>query len=79
MVTRVVTPRVEMYARQHFAVAEDDFPGVEIEDNGGTGTVGSHWERRVMGTELMTGNRSALSSIWTSPAWPDRGFASAGF
>lgn len=56
-VTRVVTPRVEMYGRQHFGVADDiaDFPGVELENNGGIGTVGSHWERRVMGTEMMTG------------------------
>jgi hypothetical protein len=56
-VTRVVTPRVEMYGRQHFGVADDvaDFPGIELENNGGVGTVGSHWERRVMGTEMMTG------------------------
>ena len=65
----MVTPRVELYGRQHFGVADDIaiFPGVELENNGGVGTVGSHWERRVMGTEMMTGTVKVC--VGPHPTW----------
>jgi hypothetical protein len=29
--------------------------GVELEDEGGSGTAGSHWERRIVKEDLMIG------------------------
>mmetsp|Transcript_37608 Transcript_37608/g.70546 ORF Transcript_37608/g.70546 Transcript_37608/m.70546 type:complete len:895 (+) Transcript_37608:43-2727(+) len=64
-VKRFKSPKVEMYARQHFWMdSEQDFPGIELEDDGGEGTADSHWERRVMGAEVMTGT-VALHAVYS--------------
>ena len=34
------------YAKRHFGC--DDIEGVELENQGGNGSVGSHWESRIM-------------------------------
>lgn len=52
-VTRMVSPRVQAKARQYFNCPTLD--GVEIEDGGGDGTKGSHWEKRILSNELMVG------------------------
>lgn len=52
--TYVVAPSVVNVGKQHFGC-----PGLKrlpLEDEGGEGTLGSHWERKVFGNELMTGS-----------------------
>ena len=43
-----------------------DFTGLELEDGGGRGTAGSHWEKRLLMNEIMTGSvdtRSVVSAM----------------
>jgi hypothetical protein len=54
----VSTPSVVDYVRKHFNC--DTLAGAEIEDQGATGTVGSHWEKRTFGDEYMTGTTTTL-------------------
>lgn len=49
----IVTPKVVSTAQKHFGCSE--MQGVEIEDQGGSGTAGSHWESRVMLGDFMIG------------------------
>ncbi|KAE9419426.1 hypothetical protein Angca_007570, partial [Angiostrongylus cantonensis] len=49
----IVTPKVRQEARDHFRCP--DLEGAEIESQGGSGTAGSHWEKRVFENEAMTG------------------------
>ncbi|BAB10500.1 major surface glycoprotein-like [Arabidopsis thaliana] len=54
LVTRVVLPRVVMHSRHHYG------------DGGGRGTSGSHWEKRLLMNEIMTGSvdtRSVVSKM----------------
>ena len=51
--TKIITPKVVAAARKHFNCPTLD--GVEIENQGGTSTAGSHWEARVMLTDYMMG------------------------
>lgn len=44
-VTSVVTPRVTSAVREHFQC--NTLAGAELEDDGGDGTAGSHWEQRL--------------------------------
>lgn len=66
MVTRVVLPRVIMHARHHYGAFSENFTGLELEDGGGRGTSGSHWEKRLLMNEIMTGSvdtRSVVSKM----------------
>ncbi|KAI4375009.1 hypothetical protein MLD38_012931 [Melastoma candidum] len=66
MVTRVVLPRVVMHSRFHYGAFSDNFTGLELEDGGGRGTSGSHWEKRLLMNEIMTGSvdtRSVVSKM----------------
>lgn len=66
MVTRVVLPRVVMYSRYHYGAFSENFTGLELEDGGGRGTSGSHWEKRLLMNEIMTGSvdtRSVVSKM----------------
>ncbi|KJH53660.1 Leishmanolysin [Dictyocaulus viviparus] len=49
----IVTPNVRKEARDHFKCP--DLEGAEIENQGGSGTLGAHWEKRVLENEAMTG------------------------
>lgn len=49
----IVTPKVVSTAQKHFGCSA--LQGVEIEDQGGSGTAGSHWESRVMLGDFMIG------------------------
>ncbi|XP_068185627.1 leishmanolysin-like peptidase isoform X2 [Antennarius striatus] len=52
----LVTPRVVEEARRHF-----DCPileGMELENQGGTGTELNHWEKRLLENEAMTGSHT---------------------
>ncbi|KAK9129958.1 hypothetical protein Sjap_010445 [Stephania japonica] len=56
MVTRVLLPRA----------FSENFTGLELEDGGGRGTSGSHWEKRLLMNEIMTGSvdtRSVVSKM----------------
>jgi leishmanolysin-like peptidase len=48
-------------ARQHFGCSSLD--GIEVENQGGSGNWGSHWEKRIIGNEAM----SAVVDSVTSP------------
>ncbi|KAG5030653.1 hypothetical protein JHK85_014635 [Glycine max] len=66
MATRVVLPRVVMHSRYHYAAFSGNFSGLELEDGGGRGTSGSHWEKRLLMNEIMTGSvdtRSVVSKM----------------
>jgi leishmanolysin len=51
--TLVTTPKVVAAARKHFGCST--LAGVELENQGGDGTEGSHWEERVMLGDYMIG------------------------
>ncbi|KAL8230866.1 hypothetical protein R6Q57_000644 [Mikania cordata] len=66
LVTRVVLPRVIMHSRYHYGAFSENFTGLELEDGGGRGTSGSHWEKRLLMNEIMTGSvdtRSVISKM----------------
>ncbi|XP_057434922.1 uncharacterized protein LOC130727714 [Lotus japonicus] len=66
MVNRVVLPRVVMHSRYHYSAFSRNFTGLELEDGGGRGTSGSHWEKRLLMNEIMTGSvdtRSVVSKM----------------
>ncbi len=47
----IVLPKVVEYARQYFGCP--NITGVELENEGSFGTAGSHWERRILGDEVI--------------------------
>lgn len=54
----------------------DTLDGVEVEDGGGPGSAGSHWEKRLLGYEVMTASaskRPALS-MFTLALFEDSGW-----
>ncbi|KAF5739403.1 hypothetical protein HS088_TW12G00608 [Tripterygium wilfordii] len=66
IVTRVVLPHVIMHSRHHYGAFAENFTGLELEDGGGRGTSGSHWEKRLLMNEIMTGSvdtRSVVSKM----------------
>ncbi|CAN6448010.1 unnamed protein product [Victoria cruziana] len=66
VVTRVVLPHVVMHSRYHYGAFSENFTGLELEDGGGRGTSGSHWEKRLLMNEIMTGSvdtRSVVSKM----------------
>jgi hypothetical protein len=56
-VQKLTTPAVVQAVREHFGCASLD--GAELEDQGGSGTAGSHLEKRVFHDEFMTGTSGA--------------------
>ena len=52
-VWKMVTAAALSEARTHFGCSS--LNGVEVENGGGSGTAGSHWEQRIFGNEMMTG------------------------
>jgi len=52
-VKRIVTPSVQVVSRLHYGC--ESAAGAELEGTGGISTAGSHWEKRTMRTEYMTG------------------------
>ncbi|KAJ9452885.1 Leishmanolysin-like protein [Diplonema papillatum] len=73
-ITRIKTPNVVAKAREHFNCSDID--GVALENQGGTGTALSHWEKRILGNEIMTGvvtNEAAVVSAMTLAYFEDTG------
>jgi hypothetical protein len=56
-VTKIITPAVVGAMRRQFDC--NSLTGLEIEDGGGGGTGGSHWEKRVMYNDFMTGSATS--------------------
>jgi proprotein convertase subtilisin/kexin type 5 len=56
--TVLTTPNVLAWARSHYNCAT--LTGMQLENQGGAGTAGSHWERMVSYDELMTGTQLGL-------------------
>ncbi|XP_032423594.1 leishmanolysin-like peptidase isoform X2 [Xiphophorus hellerii] len=52
----LVTPRVVEEARRHFSCPI--LEGMELENQGGTGTELNHWEKRLLENEAMTGSHT---------------------
>jgi hypothetical protein len=50
---KLKTPKLLAAAQKHFNCSSLD--GVELENQGGSGTAGSHWEARIMLTDFMMG------------------------
>lgn len=78
-VSAVHTPTVLQVAREYFGCLT--LEGVPIEDGGGAGTSGSHWEKRVLMTEFITGSISANPSLskFTLAFMQDSGWYTANF
>ena len=73
-VSKMVTPAVRARSREHFGC--DSLEGAEIEDGGGSGTAGSHLEKRIFMNEFMTGtaSREPVFSAITLALFEDSGW-----
>ena len=54
LVRKLITPHVVAAIREHYACPSLD--GAELENQGGDGTVLSHWEKRVLRGDIMVGS-----------------------
>ena len=59
----LVTPNIVAKAREAFGCST--LEGIELEEFGGSGTAGSHWDKRVMMNDFMTGYLPA-EPIWST-------------
>jgi len=73
----IVSPKVKEVARNHFACPT--LRGVEVENDGGSGSKGSHWERTVLHNEFMTASdmKNAAFSKFTLALLEDSGWYQA--
>ena len=80
-VHRIVTPGVKAAARAHFGCA--DLAGGELENHLTTpcGSMGSHWEQRVLSTELMSSyvQHTSIVSALTLALHEDSGWYRANY
>jgi len=68
------TPKLVEVIREHFNCSS--LAGLELEDVGGAGTAGSHWKRRVIFNEYMSGESAydPVFSIFTFALLEDSGW-----
>eukprot|EP00163_Fabomonas_tropica_P014800 TRINITY_DN2690_c0_g1_i15.p1 TRINITY_DN2690_c0_g1~~TRINITY_DN2690_c0_g1_i15.p1 ORF type:complete len:831 (-),score=166.25 TRINITY_DN2690_c0_g1_i15:672-3164(-) len=59
-VVKIITPHVADAVAAHFDCPNMANPGAEFEDAGGSGTAGSHLEKRLFRNEFMTGTASQI-------------------
>ena len=76
-VTLLTSPTVVDKYREYFGC--DTLAGAELEDEGGSGSAGSHFDRRVLPTEMMTGSGGNILSVLTLAALQDTGHYTAVF
>jgi leishmanolysin len=71
---KFVLPTVQREARIHFGCPTLD--GLELEDGGGSGSAGSHWEKRIVWNELMSATLlgESLMSRLTAALLQDSGW-----
>merc|ERR1712166_1114447 len=62
-VWKIVTPKVLETVREQFAC--QDLNGAELENQGGSGTAGSHWEKRIFNNDFMSGLSAGLQPLYT--------------
>ena len=55
----ISTPKVMEIARAHFGC--DNLDGVELENKGEVGAIGSHWERVILNNEYMSVNKKKIN------------------
>lgn len=62
-VQKLVTPVVQAKVLEHFGCDGSTWPsiGAELEDDGGSGTAGSHLQKRIFANEYMTGSADPVS------------------
>eukprot|EP01062_Namystynia_karyoxenos_P040080 TRINITY_DN29210_c0_g2_i1.p1 TRINITY_DN29210_c0_g2~~TRINITY_DN29210_c0_g2_i1.p1 ORF type:complete len:1115 (+),score=255.03 TRINITY_DN29210_c0_g2_i1:88-3345(+) len=63
-ITKMATPEVMKKVREYSGCPT--LNGAEIEQEGGSGTAGSHWEKRVFGNEGMTGVKGTHEAEWSA-------------
>eukprot|EP00163_Fabomonas_tropica_P012919 TRINITY_DN24315_c0_g1_i1.p1 TRINITY_DN24315_c0_g1~~TRINITY_DN24315_c0_g1_i1.p1 ORF type:complete len:272 (+),score=60.99 TRINITY_DN24315_c0_g1_i1:774-1589(+) len=75
----MTTDKVVEEVRNHFACPS--LTGGELENNGGSGTASSHWEKRLFGNDFMIGSKgsSAVYSPMTFAAFHDSGWYDVDF
>eukprot|EP01029_Cantina_marsupialis_P018833 TRINITY_DN4357_c0_g2_i1.p1 TRINITY_DN4357_c0_g2~~TRINITY_DN4357_c0_g2_i1.p1 ORF type:complete len:1627 (+),score=510.57 TRINITY_DN4357_c0_g2_i1:84-4964(+) len=75
-VTKMVTPSVVAAAKDHFGCDSWVNAGLELEDQGSSGSKGSHWEKRILNNEFMTATSSnyPVISAMTMAAFQDSGW-----
>lgn len=66
--TVINTPNVLKAVKDHFACP--DVLGAEIEDDGGPGSAGSHWEERLFQVRIFTFFRFLCTHAWTRQCKP---------
>ena len=71
---QIISPKVVQHAREHFSCPS--LTGVPLEDNGSSGSAGSHWEKTVLGNEFMVANTVAnpVVSLFTLRLLEDSGW-----
>lgn len=79
VVDMMVTPRVVAEVRAHFDC--NKLEGAELEDQGGEGTALTHWEKRILENEAMTGThtQSPVFSRITLALMEDSGWYRANY
>lgn len=78
--TKMISPRVVAAAKAYFNCST--ITGVEIEDQGGAGTQGVHWEKRILNQEFIAGVLSTSAtyvSTFTLAYFEDTGFFTANY
>lgn len=60
----LITPSVASFMQQHYGC--DSITGAQLEDGGGAGTALSHWEKRQVFNEFMTGVREPTGSVFSA-------------
>jgi len=70
--TKIITPEVLESVRKRFNCPT--LNGAEIEDEGGSGTAGSHWERRIFTYDIMVGMNGNSMSDLTLALFDDSGW-----
>ncbi len=51
----LTTPKVKAAASSYFGCNDPSIAGAPLENGGGSGTLGSHWERSIIYSDIMTG------------------------
>ena len=72
--TKIISPKALAMAKKHFNC--ENLDGIPLENQGGAGTIGSHWEASYMYGDIMVGynsNDAQLSDI-TLALFDDAGF-----
>ena len=78
-ISKLITPTVLEVARKYYNCPTLD--GVRLEEGGGDGTAGSHWEKNIMYNELMVGSVGGelVLSSFTLAFLEDSGWYKANF